>query len=228
MLKRAMILAAGEGRRMRPLTLDTPKPLLQVGGQSLIEWHLRKLSQLGIEDVVINLAYLAEQIIEHLGDGSKYGLKIAYSQERKPLETGGALNHALPLLEGAPFLLLNGDVWTDYPLQQLVKMEPLLSGAHMVMIPNPRHHPMGDFTLHNQLIRPQGEVGEPCTFSGLSVFDPACIARYPDRREKFPLREVFDWLIKSDQLSGELYKGEWMDIGTPERLSQLNKMLQGR
>ncbi len=232
MIKRAMILAAGEGRRMRPLTLHTPKPLLRVGERSLIEWQLQKLAAAGIEEVVINVAYLAQQVIAHLGDEA-YGLRLRYSREPEPLETGGALNRALPFLAGSPFLLINGDIWTDFPIQSLLQASYAELGAHLVMIPNPAHHPRGDFLLNEQTIEhicsappaAKAEQGIVCTFSGISVFKPETVENYPRRREKFALREVLDWLIDRRALSGELYSGEWMDIGTPERLQCLTQKL---
>lgn len=211
-----MILAAGEGRRMLPLTQHTPKPLLDVGDKRLIEWHLMKLKQVGIKRVVINVSYLGEQIIEFLG-GEAWGLELIYSREPSPLETGGALNHALPLLGMDPFLLINGDVWTDLPFARL--LEKPVSGMHLVLIDNPAHHLNGDFNLRGEHVM-AGRLNA-YTFSGVSVVNPQAFSRYPDRREKFPLREVMDWFISNQCLTGEYYGGEWMDVGTPERLQYL-------
>jgi len=223
----AMLLAAGEGRRMQPLTLSTPKPLLQVGGRCLIEWQLDRLSSAGIRRVIINVAYLGEQIVEKIGDGRAYGLDIDYSFEPEPLETGGAINQAIDRLGNQPFLLLNSDVWCDYPLASLVLIAGKVRGAHLVMVSNPSHHPTGDYVLSEGMLRPYAENALALTFSGLSVINPRVIQRYPRRRYKFPLKEVFDWLVEREQLSGEWFTGEWMDIGTPERLDFLNKQLSG-
>lgn len=222
MIKTAMILAAGEGRRMRPLTRHTPKPLLDVGGKRLIEWHLMKLKQVGIERVVINVAYLGEKIIEFLGCEA-WGLELIYSREPTPLETGGALNHALPLLGQDPFLLVNGDVWTDLPFSRL--LEKNVPGMHLVLIDNPAHHAKGDFALQGEHVITGGM--NTYTFSGISLVNPQAFSDYPDRRKKFPLREVLDWFISKQRLSGEYYAGEWLDVGTPERLQSLRERMSG-
>jgi len=241
-ITQAMILAAGEGRRMLPLTLDTPKPLLEVGGKTLIEWQLQRLKHCGIERVVINVAYLGEQIMDYLGDGAAYGVDIGYSQEPYPLETGGALNAALSLLDNAPFILVNGDVWCDYPLSELddgvVFNEEAGAhsvGAHLVLVDNPEHNGRGDFILQQGRITAStdktGEVSSVTkssagfTFSGLSIIHPNAISAYPHLREKFPLKEVFEWLITRNRLSGEHYSGQWIDVGTPERLRSLDRLL---
>ncbi len=218
-----MILAAGEGRRMQPLTLSTPKPLLQAGKKTLIEHQLDKLIAAGIESVIINVAYLGQQIMDFLGDGERYGVAIQYSLEPEPLETAGAINHALTALDNQPFLLVNSDVWCDYPLEQLTQMD--VGDAHLVMIPNPAHNSSGDFGLNNGLVVKAGSNQTSCTFSGLSVFHPSVIESYPRRRPIFPLREVFHWLAPQKRLTGELYRGAWMDIGTPERLAVLREVL---
>ena len=217
---KAMILAAGEGRRMRPLTLETPKPLLQVRGVSLIEHHIRRLKGVGIRDVVINVAYLGEKIRTALGDGAHLGVSIQYSIEPEPLETAGALLHALPLLGDKPFLLINGDVWTDYPCAKLSEQPPLGHG-HLVLVPNPPHKAGGDFSLDPEGgVQILGESG--FTFSGISLLSPQLIRDYPHPRRQFPLREVFEWAIQHSALTGELFTGTWCDVGTPERLADLN------
>lgn len=217
-----MILAAGEGRRMRPLTLSTPKPLLKIGPKVLIEYQIEKIRHAGISEIVINVSYLGEQIEHFLGDGSRLGVRIDYSKESEPLETAGALNRALPLLGSDPFLLVNGDVWHDFPLAKLLEGSlPENSFGRLILVDNPAHNSLGDFSLDDdKVIAREGEnIGY--TFSGISVLRPQLIADYPNLREKFPLKEVFDWAIERGQLHGEYYSGVWMDIGTPERLQEL-------
>ncbi|MCR6652437.1 MAG: nucleotidyltransferase family protein [Cellvibrionaceae bacterium] len=219
---KVMILAAGEGRRMRPLTLHTPKPLLQVRGISLIEHHIRRLVAAGFRELVVNVAYLGEQIRAALGDGAAWDVRIEYSIEPEPLETAGALLHALPLLGDEPFLLVNGDVWTDYPFARL--RETALRGrGHLVLVPNPAHKATGDFHLDaaGKLAELEGATG--LTFSGISLLSPSLIRDYPHLRRQFPLREVFSWAIGNHQLTGELFNGTWCDVGTPERLAELNQ-----
>jgi len=219
---KAMILAAGEGRRMRPLTLETPKPLLPVKGTSLIGHHIQRLKNAGVQEVVINIAYLGEKIRAALGSGEDYGVRIQYSVEPEPLETAGALLHALPLLGDAPFILVNGDVWTDYPFTHLLQ-KPLNHLGHLVLVPNPAHKLLGDFSLgeNERLQELDGETS--FTFSGISLLSPQLIATYPQQRAKFPLREIFGWAIQNQQLTAELFAGTWCDVGTPERLMELNR-----
>ncbi len=219
---KAMILAAGEGRRMRPLTLSTPKPLLQVRGISLIEHHIRRLAEAGVRELVINVAYLGEQIRAALGDGGAHGVHIQYSVEPEPLETAGALHHALPLLGDAPFLLINGDVWTDYPFAKL-RSHNLRNLGHLVLVPNPEHKLTGDFSLDDTGNISELDGATSFTFSGISLVSPSLIRGYPQARRQFPLREVFSWAIRDQQLSGELFAGTWCDVGTPERLAELNR-----
>jgi MurNAc alpha-1-phosphate uridylyltransferase len=219
---KAMILAAGEGRRMRPLTLDTPKPLLQVKGTSLMVHHIQRLKQVGVSEFVINVAYLGEKIRGALGDGADLGVRIEYSVEPEPLETAGALLHALPLLGDAPFVLVNGDVWTDYPFADLLR-RPLRHLGHLVLVPDPAHKATGDFSLGSDGLLRELDGQTSFTFSGISLLSPQLIATYPQRRVRFPLREIFTWAIENRQLTAEVYKGVWCDVGTPERLSELNK-----
>lgn len=206
---------------MRPLTQETPKPLLQVGGVSLLEHHIRRLAEAGVRELVINIAYLGEKIRAALGDGKRFGVSIHYSEEPEPLETAGALLQALPLLGSEPFLLINGDVWTDYPFAQLAQ-QSLSARGHLILVPNPPHKTTGDFSLD-----PTGAVqmlndGAGATFSGISLLSPNLIRDYPNPRRRFPLREVFDWAIRNSALTGELFTGTWCDVGTPERLAELN------
>lgn len=227
---KAMILAAGEGRRMQPLTLGTPKPLLKAGDKCLIEHHLSGLASAGIVDVVINVAYLGGKIIAALGDGERYGLNICYSIENAPLETAGGILHALPLLGEQPFLLVNGDIWTDYDFSRLLRL-PMAKDrdAHLVLVDNPAHNPAGDYGLDRlNWVTEKSATTSTYTFSGISVINPRLISRYPNKRNKFPLKEVFDEAIARCAVSGEYFGGEWDDIGTPERLAMLDQRLPYR
>lgn len=224
---KAMILAAGYGKRMRPLTDTTPKPLLKVADKPLILYHIEKLQALGVVELVINIAHLGEQIEAFLGDGSAFGVAISYSKESEPLETGGAILQALPLLGDAPFLLINGDVWSDYPLQLLLKKPlPQTCLGRLVLIANPDHNRSGDFALQGDLLVPRLENIEGFTFSGISLLRPTLIADCNCRRTVFPLREAFAEAIASGQLCGEAYSGQWWDVGTPERLRALDFYLR--
>lgn len=220
----AMILAAGLGRRMRPLTDHTPKPLLPVAGKPLLQYHLEALRAGGIERVVINTAYRGEQIEAFAGDGSAFGLHIDYSREPEPLETGGAISHALPLLGEAPFLLINADVWTDYPLTELAHspLPPSCLGR-LLLVPNPDFHPEGDFALGDDHRLVAGRAHH--TFAGISLLRPALIADYPHRRPAFPLLEALRPALERGQLEGRLHNGRWSDVGTPERLAALDREL---
>lgn len=225
-IKTAMILAAGEGRRMRPLTLSTPKPLLKVGDKSLIEHHIHKLVAAGVTRIVINLAYLGEKIEQALGGGERYGVELVYSYEPAPLETAGAINHALPLLGEAPFLLVNGDVFTYLDFSALCRRSlPCGIEGHLILVNNPEHNPSGDFELlANGLLALKGAEGKAGTYSGVSVLRPQLVGAYPKRREAFPLKEVFVHAIERAALGGDMYTGLWTDVGTPERLAEVNFM----
>jgi MurNAc alpha-1-phosphate uridylyltransferase len=219
---RAMILAAGRGERMRPLTDHTPKPLLQAGGRALIEHHLAHLARAGYREVVINLAHLGDQIRARLGDGAAYGLHIRYSFEEEALETGGGIRRALPLLGDAPFLVINGDVWCDHPLSA-----PQLAAtdlAHLVLVSNPDHNPNGDFALRAHRVRQQD--GDRLTFSGIGWYRPELFRELPEGR--FPLAPLLRQAMATDQVSGEHHEGRWLDVGTPERLAQLDAKLDRR
>ncbi|ACE85574.1 N-acetylmuramate alpha-1-phosphate uridylyltransferase MurU [Cellvibrio japonicus] len=227
---KAMILAAGLGQRMRPLTNHLPKPMLPLGGKPLLDYHLEKLPAAGITQVIINLAYLGDKIRAYVGDGQRYGLEVIYSEEPEPLETGGALLKALPLLGESPFLLINGDVWCDLDLRQFSqhRLRETQMG-HLLLIPNPDFHPRGDFALGAQqylLPDPQQQHPWRYTFAGISLLRPELIATYPHRRHKFPLVEVLRHAIDRGQLSAEVHTGQWSDIGTPERLHALEQQLQ--
>lgn len=225
---KAMILAAGRGERLRPLTDTTPKPLLQVGKHRLIEYHLLALKEAGIDDIVINLAWLGDQIESHLGDGSHYGVRITYSYEtEQALETGGGIYKALPLLKDvsdendAPFIVTNADVWTDYNYSSLPK---LLTGvAHLVMIDNPSQHPEGDFALDEGVLHSRGN--DCLTFSGIGVYSAAL---FKDVSENiFPLAPLLRSAMDEGKVSGEHYQGQWFDIGTTERMHALDTTLLG-
>ena len=213
---RAMILAAGRGERLRPLTDAIPKPLLNIDGRPLIEHHLERLAAAGFREVVINLAYLGDMIRETLGNGSRWGLNIHYSQEpQDALETGGGIVQALPMLGETPFAIINGDVFSDYPLARLRAIK--CDQAHLVLVPNPSHNPEGDFGLSGGYIR---LVGEPChTFSGISVYHPRFFNSAPSGR--FSVKPLLRTAAALQQVTGEIYRGEWHDIGTLERLEVL-------
>ena len=217
---KAMILAAGRGERMRPLTDTVPKPLLRIGGQTLIERHVHALARAGITELVINHAYLGEQIVQALGDGDAYGVSICYSPETGgSLETGGGIMNALPLLGTAPFLVVNGDIWTDFPFAAL----PLQPGglAHLVMVANPDNHLQGDFSLSEGQLSQQGPA--MLTFSGIGVYRPElCAGCTPGT---FPLAPVLRTAMDAGQVSGEQYTGSWFDVGTPERLDAVNRVI---
>lgn len=218
---KAMLLAAGRGERMRPLTDHTPKPLLEVAGKPLIAWHLQRLAQAGIRDVVINLSWLGEAIASALGDGSRHGVRIEYSREPWPaLETGGGIRQALPLLGSEPFLLVNGDVYTDVDFASLTLSPNDL--AQLVLVPNPGHHPRGDFWLQHGRIAATGE--QRLTYSGVALLRPELLAAADPGR--FPL---LPWLLKAleaGKLGGQRHDGLWIDVGTPERLAELDARLR--
>jgi MurNAc alpha-1-phosphate uridylyltransferase len=219
---KAMILAAGRGERLRPLTNHTPKPLLEVAGRPLIEHLISALASAGFHDLVINLAYLGEQIRAHLGNGRAFHARIEYSYEGpEPLETGGGIRQALPLLGDEPFLVVNGDIATDFPFARVRRQPQAL--AHLVLIPNPPHHPQGDFALHAGKVAETG--GNRYTFAGIGVYHPALFADLTPGR--FALAPVLRAAMPRGAVSGELYRGFWMDIGTAERLRHLDQHWRG-
>lgn len=218
---RAMILAAGRGERMRPLTDHTPKPLLRAGGKALIEFHIEALVRAGITDLVINHAHLGERIERHLGDGGRYGARIRYSREETALETGGGILQALPLLGPDPFIVVNGDVWTDYPFERLTAGLAPWAKAHLVLVDNPPHHRGGDFVLESSRIVPGG--ADRLTYSGIGIYRPELVAgREPG---PFALGPLLRAAAQRGELSGEYYSGAWLDVGTPERLDELEQRL---
>ncbi|HEX9140400.1 MAG TPA: nucleotidyltransferase family protein [Steroidobacteraceae bacterium] len=214
---KAMILAAGKGERMRPLTALTPKPLLAVRGQPLIVWHVQALARAGIRQIVINVSGLAGQIRDALGTGAQFGVELSYSDEgAEPLETGGGIFRALPLLGADPFLVVNGDTFTDLDFATLALSGDAL--AHLVLVPNPPHHAQGDFALKDGVLN---ESGAPrYTYAGLAVFSPQLFAGCVPGR--YPLLPLLQRAIAQGRLRGELYRGLWSDVGTPERLAALN------
>ena len=219
---KAMILAAGKGERLRPLTLHTPKPLLPVAGQPLIEYHLQALAAGGFDELVINHAWLGEQIVARLGDGSVWGLQIRYSAEEQPLETGGGILRALPLLGDEPFLLVNGDVFSDFPFARLRR--PLAGLAHLVLVDNPAHHPAGDFILHEGLARSEGP-GQRLTYSGIGVLHPRLFDGC--QAGAFKLAPLLREAMREGLVSAEYYAGRWIDVGSPERLAEVEALLVG-
>ncbi|WP_110994278.1 N-acetylmuramate alpha-1-phosphate uridylyltransferase MurU [Pseudomonas sichuanensis] len=221
---KAMILAAGKGERMRPLTLHTPKPLVPAAGKPLIEYHLEALARAGFTEVVINHAWLGQQIEDHLGDGSRFGLRLRYSPEGEPLETGGGIFKALPLLGDAPFVLVNGDIWTDYDFGAL--RAPLQGLAHLVLVGNPGHHGRGDFRLQGEQVTDGDDAPGTLTFSGISVLDPALFEGC--QPGAFKLAPLLRKAMAAGQVSGEHYQGRWVDVGTPERLADVERLIGER
>ncbi len=232
---KALIFAAGRGERMRPLTDTLPKPLLPVGGKPLIEWHLEKLATIGVREVVINIAHLAGRVEAALGNGSRWQLRIHYSREGDvPLETGGGMLHALPRLGDAPFLLVNGDVWSDLDYASLATEPEGL--AHLVLVDPPAHTPAGDFHL-----RSNGAVdadGHPrLTYAGIGVYHPQLLTGWRgvighasgarDVPPRFPLAPLLRAAMRDGLVSGEHHRGRWVDVGTPERLATLDQELTG-
>jgi len=220
----AMILAAGRGERMRPLTDHTPKPLLQVAGKPLIVWHIERLAAAGIRELVVNHAHLGHLIEQALGDGDRWGVRIRYSAEGegKALETGGGIYKALPMLGEQPFLVVNGDIWCDVDYAALALASDRL--AHLVLVANPSHNPAGDFHLDAA-----GQVhadGEPrLTFSGIGLYAPALFASCIPGA--FPLAPLLRDAMAKGRVSGQLHPGRWVDVGTPQRLLMLDKQLRG-
>jgi MurNAc alpha-1-phosphate uridylyltransferase len=223
---KAMILAAGLGERMRPLTDHMPKPLLPVGGKPLLQWHLENLADAGFRDLVINVSHLGDQIEAFVGDGSRWNCSVAWSREAQALETAGGIIQALPLLGPEPFALVNADIWSDYPLQRL---HTAWSGnqqlAHLVLVDNPPQHHHGDFVLEAQgqvRLKPVQNT-KALTYAGIAVYHPQFFAGA--RAGKLALRPLLDAAIASDQVAGEHFAGHWVDVGTPERLRKLDARL---
>lgn len=217
-----MILAAGRGERMRPLTDHTPKPLLTAGGKALIVWHLERLAAAGLRDIVINHAHLGEQIEAALGDGRRWGLHIAYSPEPPgALETAGGIAQALPLLGDEAFLVVNGDIYCDWDFRRALSLQDRL--AHLVMVANPAHHGGGDFSLNGERVVVADGV-QTLTYAGIGVFSPAFFRDVPPGGV-MKLRPLLDTAIAAGTLSGEQHGGVWVDVGTPQRLAELDESL---
>ncbi len=214
MIRRAMIFAAGRGERMRPLSDATPKPLLKIGGKTLIERHIEKLAAIGVAEIVINTSHLAEQFPAELGDGSRWNVRLVYSYEGPaPLETGGGIKHALTLLGDAPFIVVSADIVSDYDYSAL-PAEP--SGlAHLIMVPNPAFHPHGDFWLDGTRLN-EDRAGERLTFANIAVYRPELVAH--ETATRFKLLPSFQRAMRERKLSGERFDGFWTNIGTPEQL----------
>ena len=220
----AMILAAGRGERLRPLTDHTPKPLLQAGGRSLIEYHVAALAAAGIRIIVINIAHLGEQIVAALGDGAKWGVDIRYSHERAgALETAGGIIHALPLFECDRFVVINADIFTDYAIEALADTPK--SAVHLVMVPNPAHHPDGDFRLDGDRVTSiESGAGTAVTYAGIGLYQREFFTGYGS--ERCPLGPLLGSAVAAGHVRGTYYDGYWMDIGTPERLQALRRYLR--
>jgi MurNAc alpha-1-phosphate uridylyltransferase len=220
---RALILAAGRGERMRPLTIDLPKPLLLAGGKPLIDWHIEALARAGITELVVNLSWQGEKLREYLGDGSRYGVSLQYSEEGpEPLETGGGIHHALRLLGPEPFWVVNGDTSCDFSFAPRELPAGML--AHLVLVPNPEHHPAGDFVLRDGRIAGVDVAdASRLTFAGISILSPRLFSAA--RPGRFPLAPLLRAAAQTGQVSGELHNGRWTDVGTPERLRQLDAEL---
>lgn len=219
---KAMILAAGRGERLRPLTLHTPKPLVKACGVPLVEYQIRALKAAGFNDFVINHAWLGQQIEDYLQDGSRLGVSIVYSSEGEPLETGGGIFKALPLLGKEPFLVANGDIWTDYDYRPL----QLTAGdlAHLILVDNPLHHPEGDFFLSNGRVVEAGEACDRFTYSGIAILHPDLFRTC--EAGAFKLAPVLRAAIAEGRVSGTLHTGRWVDVGTHERLAEVEQLIE--
>jgi MurNAc alpha-1-phosphate uridylyltransferase len=218
---KAMILAAGRGERMRPLTDRLPKPLLPVAGKPLIVHHIERLAAAGIRQLVINHAHLGEMIEAELGDGSAWGVEIRYSAEGRALETGGGIFRALPLLGEAPFLVVNGDIWCDIDFNRLQLPVGML--AHLVLVENPPHHPRGDFVLQDRCVLDRD--GERLTFSGIGLYHPQLFTGC--QPGAFALAPLLRRAMDEARVSGVRHRGYWVDVGTPKRLQELDRQLRG-
>lgn len=223
---KAMILAAGMGNRMRPLTLNTPKPLLEVGGKPLIVWHIEKLQKIGVTEIVINTAWLGEKLANTLGDGSQFGVTILWSHEGEGLETAGGIINALPLLGTDPFILVNGDVWTTMDFSTLLDVDLGDKQAHLVLVDNPPQHTKGDFILANDLAYTfeQDQLGEALTYSGVAVLKPQMFVGLENGKRT--LAPLLKQAMQQQQVSAEKMQAIWVDVGTPDRLEQLDQQIK--
>lgn len=220
-----MILAAGRGERLRPLTDAIPKAMVQAGGKPLIAWHLERLAASGCREAVVNISHLGERIVEGIGDGSRYGLRIAYSREREPLETAGGIAHARALLGEAPFLLVNADIYCEIDFSGLLAFALGKRLAHLVLVPNPQHRSGGDFSLDDGLVG--NALGARYTYAGIAVMSPALVAGVRPE-EKAPLAPLLRAAAERQLISGQVYPGVWQDVGTRERLAELEAHLARR
>lgn len=220
---KAMLLAAGRGERLRPLTDSIPKALVEAGGKPLIAWHLERLAAAGLRDAVINVSHLGERIVERIGDGARYGLRLHYSRERERLETAGGIANALSLLGREPFVLVNADVYCECDFSRLMKVKLGERLAHLVLVPNPPHRPRGDFSLRD------GGVGDDAapryTYAGVALMKPSLVQPIKPG-EKAPLAPLLYDAAARGLLGGELYEGLWQDVGTVERLAELERHLR--
>ncbi len=223
---KAMILAAGFGQRMLPLTAHTPKPLLKVNEVALIEYPIRQLASIGITEIIINHAYLGEQIVDYLGDGKRYGVSISYSPEVEPMETAGGIVKALPLLGDAPFLLINADIFTDFDFISLTQ-HALDRLGHLILVDNPEHNLSGDFAVnHDNILQPRVSSTKTFTYSGMALLNPEIFSRYAV--SSGPLAPLFRSAIEDEALTAEIFNGHWVDVGTPERLEQVDQFMRNR
>jgi MurNAc alpha-1-phosphate uridylyltransferase len=222
---KAMLLAAGRGERLRPLTDSVPKALVEVGGKPLIAWHLERIAAAGARDVVINVSYLGERIVERIGDGARFGLRVAYSREAEPLETAGGIARALHLLGRDPFVLVNADVYCEFDLARLFGRA--LGGrlAHLVLVPNPAHRARGDFSLVADQV--ESDNGPRYTYAGIAVVSPGLVETVTPG-EKAPLAPLLYAAADRGLMTGELYRGLWQDVGTRERLAELQSLVNLR
>lgn len=232
MITQAMILAAGKGTRLRPLTLETPKPLVQVGGQPLIVWHIKALQAVGITDITINVSWLADKLMTALGDGAQYGVTLHWSlEEDEPLETAGGIFKALATgkLQDAPFILVNSDVWTTYDFTQLTSYElGADQRAHLILIDNPEHNNSGDFAINNGLASEQAiGAADKYTFAGISVMSPRLLDGLVTGQPA-PLAPLLKQAMLKFQITAEVIKDNWIDVGTPERLAQVNEFIESK
>lgn len=227
---KAMILAAGLGNRMRPLTLHTPKPLLPVADKPLIVWHIEKLQAIGVTEIVINTAWLGEKLATALGDGSQFGVNILWSHEGEGLETAGGIINALPLLGAEPFILVNGDVWCDMNFADFLKIDLQNDLAHLLLVPNPPQHPQGDFVYAKERAYSFEQAkaldidGTAYTYSGLAVLSPQLLANLPSGKR--PLAPLLLEAMQQQRVQASIMHKSWVDVGTPERLQALDHQLR--